>query len=82
MEAANHAVRFDPLIRRWYECKRARKHRVAAIKQKRSSSGAGSRTKPLWNLRENRSKSPSPLPLSRKWERGEHMRLSASGQEA
>lgn len=32
MEAANYAVRFDPLIRRWYERKRARKHRVVAIK--------------------------------------------------
>jgi transposase len=31
MEAANYAVRFDPLIRGWYERKRARKHRVAAI---------------------------------------------------
>ncbi len=32
MEAANYAVRFDPLIRRWYDRKRARKHRVVAIK--------------------------------------------------
>jgi transposase len=32
MEAANYAVRFDPLIRRWYERKRARKHRVVAVK--------------------------------------------------
>lgn len=32
MEAANFAVRFDPTIRRWYERKRARKHRVVAIK--------------------------------------------------
>jgi transposase len=32
MEAANYAVRFNPLIRRWYERKQARKHRVVAIK--------------------------------------------------
>lgn len=32
MEAANYAVRFEPLIRRWYERKRARKHHVVAIK--------------------------------------------------
>lgn len=32
MEAANYAIRFDPQIRRWYERKRARKHRVVAIK--------------------------------------------------
>ena len=32
MEAANHAVRYHPSIRRWYERKRARKHRVVAIK--------------------------------------------------
>jgi transposase len=32
MEAANYAVRFHPAIRRWYERKRARKHRVVAIK--------------------------------------------------
>ncbi|HET6431254.1 IS110 family transposase [Dyella sp.] len=32
VEAANHAIRFDPLIRRWYDRKRARKHRVVAIK--------------------------------------------------
>lgn len=32
MEAAIYAVRFDPLIRRWYERKRACKHRVVAIK--------------------------------------------------
>jgi transposase len=32
MEAANYAVRCDPLIRRWYERKRARKHRVVVIK--------------------------------------------------
>ena len=32
MEAANYAVRFHPWIRRWYERKRARKHRVVAIK--------------------------------------------------
>lgn len=32
MEAANYAVRFDPAIHRWYERKRARKHRVVAIK--------------------------------------------------
>lgn len=32
MEAANFAVRFHPSIRRWYERKRARKHRVVAIK--------------------------------------------------
>ena len=32
MEAANYAVHYDPLIRRWYERKRARKHRVVAIK--------------------------------------------------
>ena len=32
VEAANYAVRFNPLIRRWYERKRARKHRVVAIK--------------------------------------------------
>ncbi|MFC5441686.1 IS110 family transposase [Rhodanobacter ginsenosidimutans] len=32
MEAANYAVRYDPLVRRWYERKRARKHRVVAIK--------------------------------------------------
>ncbi len=37
MEAANYAVRFDPLIRRWYERKRARKHRVVAIKAWRTS---------------------------------------------
>ena len=32
MEAATYAVRFHPSIRRWYERKRARKHRVVAIK--------------------------------------------------
>jgi transposase len=32
MEAANFAVRYHPSIRRWYERKRARKHRVVAIK--------------------------------------------------
>ena len=32
MEAANYAVRYDPVILRWYERKRVRKHRVAAIK--------------------------------------------------
>ena len=32
MEAANYAVRYHPSIRRWYERKRARKHRVVAIK--------------------------------------------------
>lgn len=32
VEAANYAVRFNPLIRRWYERKRTRKHRVVAIK--------------------------------------------------
>ena len=31
-EAANYAVRFHPSIRRWYERKRTRKHRVVAIK--------------------------------------------------
>lgn len=32
MEAANYAVRYDPLIRRWHDRKRAHKHRVVAIK--------------------------------------------------
>ena len=32
VETANYAVRFDPLIRRWYERKRARKRRVVAIR--------------------------------------------------
>ena len=32
IEAANYAVRYHPSIRRWYERKRARKHRVVAIK--------------------------------------------------
>jgi transposase len=32
MEAANYAVRFDLLIRRWYERKPARKHRGVATK--------------------------------------------------
>ena len=40
MEAANYAVRFDPLIRRWYERKCARKHRVVAIKAVRTSGRA------------------------------------------
>jgi len=32
MEAANYANQFNPLIRRWYERKKANKHRVVAIK--------------------------------------------------
>ncbi|WP_233511150.1 transposase [Dyella psychrodurans] len=32
VEAANYATRYQPAIRRWYERKRARKHRVVAIK--------------------------------------------------
>jgi transposase len=32
MEAANFATRFNPTIRRWYDRKRARRHRVVAIK--------------------------------------------------
>lgn len=32
VEAANYATRYHPAIRRWYERKRARKHRVVAIK--------------------------------------------------
>jgi len=32
MEAANYAIRFDPAIRRWYDRKRARRHRVVALK--------------------------------------------------
>lgn len=32
IEAANFAIRFDPRIRRWYDRKRSRKHRVVALK--------------------------------------------------
>jgi transposase len=32
MEAVNYAIRFDPLIRRWYDRKRSRRHRVVALK--------------------------------------------------
>jgi hypothetical protein len=32
VEAANYAAGFDPLIRCWYQRKRARKHRVVAVK--------------------------------------------------
>jgi transposase len=32
MEAANYATRFNPQIRSWYERKKAKKHRVVAIK--------------------------------------------------
>jgi transposase len=32
MEAANYAIRFHPAIRRWYDRKRARKHRIVALK--------------------------------------------------
>jgi len=30
MEAAHYAIRYDPLIRRWHDRKRAHKHRVVA----------------------------------------------------
>ena len=32
IEAANHALRFSPPIRRWYDRKRSKKHRVVALK--------------------------------------------------
>jgi transposase len=32
VEAANFAIRFNPLAARWYERKRARKHRIVAVK--------------------------------------------------